>query len=70
MRHGFDFRHMKSGMYMEGTGQQKTNSRVANDFGDRERADPGWTAIPSARADTGEPGSGDSPLVVDTWRWS
>ena len=39
MRHGFDSRHMKSGMYTEGTGQQKTNSRGTNDLGDGKRAD-------------------------------
>ena len=36
MRHEFGSRHMKSGMHM---GQQKTNSRRANDLGDAERAD-------------------------------
>lgn len=33
-------------------------------------ADPGWKAIPSARDNSGEPGSGGGPLVADTWRWS
>ena len=30
---------MKSGMYTEGAGQQKTNSREAKDFRDAERTD-------------------------------
>jgi hypothetical protein len=34
VRHGFNSGHMKGGMYMKGTGQQKTNSRCANNFGD------------------------------------
>jgi hypothetical protein len=33
VRHGFNSRHMKGGMYTEGTGQQKTNSRGDNDLG-------------------------------------
>jgi hypothetical protein len=36
VRQGFDPRHMKSGMYTEGTGKQKTNSRGANDLRDGE----------------------------------
>jgi hypothetical protein len=58
----FNPRHIKSGMYTEGMGQQKTNSRGANDLGDGKwadkpggefagGADPGWIAIPSARDD-------------------
>jgi hypothetical protein len=39
VRHRFNSGHMKSGMYMEDTGQQKTNSRRAKDLGDGERAD-------------------------------
>ena len=38
VRHVFNPRHMKSGMYTEGIGQQKMNSRGANNIGDRERA--------------------------------
>jgi hypothetical protein len=39
VRHGFNSGHIKSVMYMGGTGQQKTNSRGTNDLGDGERAD-------------------------------
>ena len=37
MRHAFNSGHMKFGIYTEGTWQQKTNSRGANDFGDGKR---------------------------------
>jgi hypothetical protein len=33
VRDGFISRHMKSRKYTEGTGQQRMNSRGANDFG-------------------------------------
>jgi hypothetical protein len=63
VRHRFDSGHMKGGMYTEGTGLQKMNSRGDNNLGDGKwvvklggrvcgippgGADPRWKAIPSA----------------------
>ena len=47
MGHEFNSGHMKGGIYTKGTGQQKTNSKGADDFGDGKRADkPGiWYLV-------------------------
>jgi hypothetical protein len=78
VKHVFNSGHLKDGIYTKGTGQQKTNSRGANDFGDGKRADNGIVCgIPHGGADLGlpetipeEPGSSGDLLVIDTWRWS
>jgi hypothetical protein len=38
VRQGFNSGHMKGVMYTKATGQQKTNSRGADDFGDGKQA--------------------------------
>ena len=39
MRHRLNSKHMECRMNTKGTGQQKVDSRGANDLGDGERAD-------------------------------
>ena len=83
MRQGLNPGHMKSGVNMEGTGQQQTDSSGTMDSRNGERTNatggkftgfypegPEWTTMPSARPDSEEPKSGGIPLVDDTWRWS